>query len=142
MGAGKMNQLSPRAGPRGPWDQALDQLRLWDPAWAESCERMTTNPWRSKVLPRKTVEPVSLAITAASTNLNVDGTRRHIRAALAAGASRDEILMIVKMASLLSIHSCSLGAPILLEEANAAAVTRAARSGPAPGTPACDKIRA
>ena len=74
---------------------------------------MTTNPWSSAVLPRKTAEMISLAINAACTNLNPDGTRRHIRAALAAGATRDEILMLLKMASVMSIHSCSLGAPIL-----------------------------
>jgi len=130
------------SGKTGPWDEAFAQLQHWDPAWAESCERMTTNPWRSGVLPRKTVELISLAVNAASTNLNADGTRRHIRAALAAGASRDEILAIVKMASLLSIHSCSLGAPILLEEAVAAGVKPAARPGPSPATPACNEIRA
>ena len=59
---------------------------------------------------------------AACTNLQADGTHRHIRAALPAGATRDEILMVLKMPSLLSIHSCSLGAPILLEEAKAAGV--------------------
>jgi alkylhydroperoxidase/carboxymuconolactone decarboxylase family protein YurZ len=26
----------------GPWDDALAQLREWDPAWAETCARMTT----------------------------------------------------------------------------------------------------
>lgn len=126
---------------RGPWDQALEQLRLGDPGWAESCERMSNNPWRSGILSRKTVELISLALNAAVTNLNADGTRRHIRAALAAGASRDEILMIVKMATVLSIHSCSLGAPILIEEARGAGVQPAARPGPPPSTPACDRIR-
>jgi alkylhydroperoxidase/carboxymuconolactone decarboxylase family protein YurZ len=102
---------------------------------------MTTNPWRASVLPPKTLELIGIAVNAACTNLNADGTRRHIRAALAAGASRDEILMVVKMASLLSIHSCSLGAPILLEEAKAAGVPPARRSEPQSPTPACDRMR-
>jgi len=50
--------------------------------------------------------------------------------------------MVLKMAALLSIHSCSLGAPILLEEAKAAAAQSAARPGPPPSTPACDRMRA
>jgi hypothetical protein len=66
----------------GPWDTALDQLREWDPRWAETCANMSTNPWASGVLPRKTVELISVAIYVACTNLNADGTRRHIRAAL------------------------------------------------------------
>ena len=57
---------------------------------------MTTNPWSSTVLPRKTVELIGVALNAACTNLNPEGTRRHIRAALRAGASRDEILLVLK----------------------------------------------
>jgi alkylhydroperoxidase/carboxymuconolactone decarboxylase family protein YurZ len=74
----------------GPWDSmALTQLREWDAAWTMYCVRMTTNPWTNAVLPRKFIELVSLALNAACTNLNSDGTRRHIRAALDAGATRD-----------------------------------------------------
>jgi alkylhydroperoxidase/carboxymuconolactone decarboxylase family protein YurZ len=124
----------------GPWDAALAQIREWDPQWADACAKMTTNPWRSAVLPRKIVELISLAINAACTNLNPDGTRRHIRAALEAGATRDEILFVLKAGSLMAIHSCSLGAPILLEEAKAAGVTPT-RKAPA-ATPACDVMRA
>ena len=81
-----------------------------------------------------------MALNAACTNLGPDGTRRHVRDALAAGASRDEILAVLKMASVMAIHSCSLGAPILLEEAKAAGVSPATRAaGP---TPACDRMRA
>lgn len=130
------------ATPTGPWDAALNTLREWDPQWAGTCVKMSANPWTNGVLSRKFVELIGVALNAACTNLNHDGTRRHIRAALDAGASRDEILMVLKMASLLSIHSCSLGAPILLEEAKAAAAQSAARLGPPPSTPACDKIRA
>jgi alkylhydroperoxidase/carboxymuconolactone decarboxylase family protein YurZ len=124
----------------GPWDAALAQIREWDPAWADACAKMTTNPWSSGVLPRKTTELIGLAINAACTNLNPDGTRRHIRAALEAGASRDEIFFVLKAGSLLSIHSCSLGAPILLEEAKAAGVAPTPKTSAA--TPACDAMRA
>lgn len=92
------------------------------------------------MLPRKFAELVAVAINVACTNLNRDGTRRHIRAALDAGASRDEVLTIIKMASVMSIHSCSLGAPILLEEAAAAGKASSANSSVA--TPACDKMKA
>jgi alkylhydroperoxidase/carboxymuconolactone decarboxylase family protein YurZ len=124
----------------GPWDAGLSKLVEWDPAWLSACMKMTTNPWAGGILPRKFVELVSVALNAACTNLNPDGTRRHIRAALEAGATRDEILTILKMASVMSLHSCSLGAPILLEEIKAAAVRPAAR--PSASTPACDKMKA
>lgn len=124
----------------GPWDDwVLAQLREWDPEWGQTCAGMATNPWRSQILPRRLVELVGVAVNAACTNLNADGTRRHIRRALDAGASRDEVLMVLKMAALLAIHVCSLGAPILLEEAKAAGVT--AKSKPT-ASPACDNMKA
>jgi alkylhydroperoxidase/carboxymuconolactone decarboxylase family protein YurZ len=124
----------------GPWEEALATLREWDPLWASTCEQMTTNPWSSGVLPRTTVELIGVALNAACTNLNPEGTRRHIRAALEAGASREEILIVLKMASVLAIHSCSVGAPILLEEANAAGAKPSPKGAVA--TPACDQVRA
>jgi alkylhydroperoxidase/carboxymuconolactone decarboxylase family protein YurZ len=111
-----------------------------DPVWANQCLKMSANPWTSEILPRKTVELVALAWCSACTNLNADGTRRHIRGALEAGATREEILMILKMASLLSIHTCSLAAPILLEEAKAAGAQPTRKQAAA--TPVCDKMRA
>ena len=125
----------------GPWDATLKtNPRSGDPAWADACIKMTTNPWSSGVLPRKTAELISLGINAACTNLNPDGTRRHIRAALEAGATRDEIFFVLKAGSLMSIHLCSLGAPILLEEARAAGATPTRNTSAA--TPACDAMRA
>jgi len=123
----------------GPWDSALETLREWAPTWSTICATMSENPWVNGVLPRKFVELVGVALNAACTSLNPEGTRRHIRGALAAGATRDEIVVILEMASVLSIHSCSLGAPMLLEEARAAGIELAVKSkGP---TPACDWMR-
>jgi len=129
------------AAATGPWDNAaLATFREWEPSWIDQCLKMSADPWTSGVLPRRDVELISLAVNAACTNLSAGGTRRHIRGALEAGATREEILMVLKIASLLSIHTCSLGAPILLEEARAAGV-KLAPKGPA-ATPVCDKMKA
>jgi alkylhydroperoxidase/carboxymuconolactone decarboxylase family protein YurZ len=133
-----MQESRAAANEIGPWDDSLDQLREWDRAWANTCWKMTTNPWVASILPRKLVELIGVAFNAACTNLNPDGTRRHIRAALDAGATRNEILTILKMASVMSIHSCSLGAPILLEEAKAVGATPSKKQA---STPACDKMK-
>jgi len=125
---------------KGPWDAAVDQLLEWDRNWTEACVKMTMNPWDGGVLPKKLIELIGVALNAACTNLNPDGTRRHIRAALAAGASREEILTVLKMASVLAIHSCSLGAPMLLEEAQAAGAQPSPKTAGA--TPAIDKVKA
>ena len=128
--------------PIGPWDDSVpDQLREWDASWTQACLKMSTNSWSNGILPLATVELICIAVNAACTNLQAGGVRRHIRGALAAGATQDEILMVLKMASLLSIYSCSLGAPILLEEAKAAGV-KPARQSARPDTPICDRLRA
>jgi alkylhydroperoxidase/carboxymuconolactone decarboxylase family protein YurZ len=131
---------SPTDPPKGPWDSALDTLREWDPSWADLCFKMSTNPWIHNVLPRKFIELVSVSLNAACTNLNPNGTRHHIRAALEAGATREEVLFVLKCGSVLSIHSCSLAAPIVLEEAKAANVQLTPRANTEP-TPACDAMR-
>ena len=125
----------------GPWDnQALAKFREWDPVFVDQCLKMSNNPWTNDILPRKDIELISVAVNAACTNLSADGTRRHIRGALEAGATREEILMVLKIASLLSIHTVSLGAPILLEEAKAAGVKPTPKA-PAV-TPVCDGMKA
>jgi alkylhydroperoxidase/carboxymuconolactone decarboxylase family protein YurZ len=98
-----------------PWAAALSKLRQWDPSWAERVVKITTNPWTDGVLPAKFIELVIVGLNA---NLSPDGTRRHIRAAIAAGANRQEILFVLKCASVMSIHSVTFGAPILLQEAS------------------------
>ena len=129
----------PRASER--MDLALEKLREWDPDWAEKYLRMSSNPWTNGILPVKLVELISLGLSAACTNLQAVGTRQHIRAALNAGATREEILFVLKCASLMTIHSCSLGAPILLEEA-ATQDIKPVQQANRKSTPACDKMRA
>jgi alkylhydroperoxidase/carboxymuconolactone decarboxylase family protein YurZ len=126
--------------PGNPWGSSLDKLKEWDPKGAELLLRVGTNPWTSGVLPRKEVELLYLALSCACTNLNEAATRRQIRAALDAGATRAEIVGVLNCGVGLAVHSCSLGAPILLEEMKAAGVKPA--GGPKPETPACDAMRA
>ncbi len=125
---------------KGPWSSVLNLLQEWDPQWATACDAMAGSPWRTGVLSPKFIELVSVAINVACTNLNADGTRRHVRRALDAGATRDEVLFVFKCASVMAIHSCSLAAPILLEEAKAAGVRPKAQ--PPVATPAVDKMKA
>ncbi|WDZ81955.1 carboxymuconolactone decarboxylase family protein (plasmid) [Ensifer adhaerens] len=124
----------------GPWEpDAVARLEDWDAAWAGPCRAMSTNAWTNKVLPPRLVELIAVAINVACTNLYPEGSRHHIRAALDTGATPDEILTIIKMASVMSIHSCSLGAPILLEEAKSLEKAPEPRSSVA--TPACDRMK-
>jgi alkylhydroperoxidase/carboxymuconolactone decarboxylase family protein YurZ len=131
-----------------PWVAALSKLREWDPVWAEQAVKMTTNPWTEGVLPTKFIELVSVGLNAVHTSLSPDGTRRHIRAAIAAGANRQEILFVLKCASVMSFHSVTFGAPILLHEASSGSLedfnqVRAKRlQKVAEATPAVEKMKA
>ena len=109
--------------------------------WVELCYMMSTKSTdRFLVLPRKFIELVSVSLNAACTSLNSEGTRHHIRAALEAGATREEILFVLKCGSVLSIHCCSQAAPIVFEEAKAANVKLTPPANTEP-TPACDAMR-
>ncbi len=125
-----------------PGTRLSSKLREWDPALGRDLPHvMTTNPWSGGILPRKLVELIGVMLNAQCTSLNPEGTRRHIRAALAAGATRDEILFVLKCAALGAIHSCSLGAPLLLEQAGEAGVALPRRDAGG-ATPFCDRMKA
>ena len=57
---------------------------------------MVNNTWTTGVLPVKWIELTCIALNTVSTHRNEPGVRRHARAALAAGATRDEILDALK----------------------------------------------
>ena len=52
-------------------------------------------------------------------HLSVFGLRQHIRNALAHGATKEDVLEVIELASLLGLHACTVGVPILVEEAAA-----------------------
>jgi len=55
-------------------------------------------------------------MNAACTDLNPEGTRRHVKGALKAGATRDEIMEVLKICVAQGVQACNLGVPILAEE--------------------------
>jgi len=102
----------------GPWDEmALRKMEEWDPEWAESCMKMSSNPWKNGVLSRKLIELICIGLNAAGANLNADGIQRHIRAALDAGATRAEILFIIRCATVMAVHSCHAWTSEVLKQA-------------------------
>lgn len=100
----------------GRWNPVWEQLAAWDPEWFALFSRMGASPWTNGILPDKTIEFLCIAGDAACTHMYAPGVRRHIRAALDLGATREEILEVLKLTSALGIHACNLGVPILAEE--------------------------
>jgi alkylhydroperoxidase/carboxymuconolactone decarboxylase family protein YurZ len=78
------------------------------------------------VMPAKDIELLSIALDASFTHMYAPGTRRHIRHALKAGATVEEIFEVLKLCVSQGVQACNLGVPILNEEL-------ARRSGPRQG---------
>jgi alkylhydroperoxidase/carboxymuconolactone decarboxylase family protein YurZ len=102
---------------------------------------MTNNPWTTGVLPVKWIELICIALNAACTHMNKAGLRRHIRAALDAGATGEEIRETFKGVSVLGIHSVAITLPILFEEAEQAGVQSASNPRHAVHTPVIDQMK-
>jgi alkylhydroperoxidase/carboxymuconolactone decarboxylase family protein YurZ len=101
---------------------------------------MAGNPFVDGALSLKEAELISVGLSAAITNMDAAALRRHIQKALTAGASLLEILEVLKMAAMLALHSMSLGAPMLIEEARAAGLSESAPA--TQPTPFCNKMKA
>ena len=122
MNATRKRRARPAA--TGNWNPEWESFARLDPAWAEKAVSMSIAPTVSGVLDAKTVEFIGIAVNAAGSRLNGQGVRRHIRRALALGASKQEITAVLQLASMAGLQSMFLGAPILLEELEGAAPTR------------------
>jgi alkylhydroperoxidase/carboxymuconolactone decarboxylase family protein YurZ len=104
----------------GNWNPAWEPFAKLDPAWTEKVIAMAIAPAVSGALDAKTIELIGIALDASCTHMYAPGVRRHIQRALKAGATREEITAVLQLASLQGLHSMCLGAPILLEELEAA----------------------
>ncbi len=61
----------------------------------------------------KKTELLSIAFDASYTHMYAPGTRRHIRGALAAGATVEEIMEVLKLCLVQGVEACNLGMSIL-----------------------------
>lgn len=101
---------------KGDWNPLWDQLRDLDPEFMEAYLAFRSVPQRNGPLPQKYKELILIAINAATTHLYGPGVRRHMRNAIAHGATREEILEAIQLTTVMGIHSCNLAVPILMEE--------------------------
>lgn len=112
----------------GNWNPDWEPFAKLDPAWTEKAIAMAIAPAVEGVLDAKTIELIGIALDVSCTHLYAPGVRRHIRRALKAGATREEITAVFQIASLQGLHSMCVGAPILLEELEASKPPKASSS--------------
>ncbi|GAA5161502.1 MULTISPECIES: carboxymuconolactone decarboxylase family protein [Amycolatopsis] len=101
---------------RGYWNQFWEGLLSLDQEFFEAYLNFSAVPWRKGVLEPKVRELIYTAIDASTTHLYEPGLRQHIRNALGYGATKEEIMEVLELTSVLGIHTCTLGVPVLMEE--------------------------
>lgn len=104
---------------KGDWNPLWDQFKAFDPDFLEAYLAFRSVPQTRGPLDQKYKELILIAVNAATTHLYGPGVRRHIRNALDAGASAEEILETIQLTAVIGIHSCNLALPILSEELKA-----------------------
>jgi alkylhydroperoxidase/carboxymuconolactone decarboxylase family protein YurZ len=103
---------------RGYWHSFWDEMLELDPELFEAYTDFSSVPWRTGTLEPKIKEFVYIAFDTAATHLYVKGLRQHIENAVDYGATPQEILEVMEIASVLGIHAATSAAPILAEELN------------------------
>jgi alkylhydroperoxidase/carboxymuconolactone decarboxylase family protein YurZ len=101
---------------RGYWNAFWDEMLILDPEFFAAYTQFSSVPWVSGTLEPKIKELIYTAFDVSATHLYVSGLRQHIRNALDYGATREEVLEVIELASVIGIHSCTVGVPILVEE--------------------------
>lgn len=110
---------------RGYWSPLWDNVLQLDPDFFESYLNFSSVPWRNGELDPKTKEFIYIAIDASTTHLYEPGLRLHIRNAINYGATRSEVMEVLELVSVLGIHACTMGVPVLVEEFDRAEAAKA-----------------
>jgi alkylhydroperoxidase/carboxymuconolactone decarboxylase family protein YurZ len=100
----------------GQWNTAWDPFVRLDPEWTDQFIATGADIYGNDALSIKEIELLSIALDATYTHMYGPGIRRHIKGALQAGASVEEIMEILKLCVAHGVQACNLGVPILAEE--------------------------
>jgi alkylhydroperoxidase/carboxymuconolactone decarboxylase family protein YurZ len=100
----------------GCWNDVWDELLHLDEDFFEVYSNFISVPWKTGVLEPKIKELINIAISSSPTHLSAPATRIHIQNALRLGATREEILEVLKIVSILGMHTCAVGIPLMAEQ--------------------------
>lgn len=119
--------------------KACAAIRQLDPTWHESLRALEAATLRGPLSP-KIARLVWLAIHASITSLDREKVRECIRGAVGSGASKEEILAVLQLCTVLGIHAMAVAVPILKESLEAHRSRIESLSGAA-ATPAIDQLK-
>ncbi|RNF39792.1 carboxymuconolactone decarboxylase family protein [Planococcus salinus] len=99
----------------GYWNDGLEELLQLDEDFFGVYVNFISIPWKTGSLQPKVKELINIAISSSPTHLSMPATRIHIRNALRLGASKEEITEVLETVSILGVHTCSVGIPLMEE---------------------------
>ena len=104
------------SGAVGQWNTAWDPFFALDPVWTDEFFASAIPIYRSGTMSPKEIELLSIARDASFTHMYAPGVRRHVKAALEAGATMEEIMAVLELCVAHGVQACNRGVPILAEE--------------------------
>ena len=100
----------------GQWNVAWDPFYDIDPAWTEAFIACGLPVYSGTVFEPKLAELLSIAFDVSYTHMYAPGVRRHIKAALAHGASVEEVMDVFKICVAQGVQASNMAIPILADE--------------------------
>lgn len=100
---------------RGYWSRGWDPLLELAPEYFEAYAKLSSAPWLHGTLSPKVKEFIYIAINSSTTHMYEPGLRIHIRNALRHGATKEEIMEVYMLTSVLGIHTITTGVPQLIQ---------------------------
>jgi alkylhydroperoxidase/carboxymuconolactone decarboxylase family protein YurZ len=97
----------------GHWPAALSPLEDSCPGFVLAYLDFAGNAYERGPLEPKVKALVSLALDASVTHLYMPGIRRHCRDALRFGATKEELVEVLQLVSVIGVHACVIGMPAL-----------------------------
>jgi len=99
----------------GHWDDGCEAMLRLDASAFDSYAGYIRAAWQTRALDPVTRELVGIAVHASTTLLHGPGIQMHMRRALALGATQKQITEVLQLTSVIGIHTCSIGVPLLME---------------------------
>lgn len=101
---------------RGYWHEFWDEILELDPEMFGAYTDFSSVSWDTGSLEPKVKEFIYTAFDCAATHLYVKGWRAHMDNALGYGATAEELLEVMEIASVMGMQSALMAMPLLREE--------------------------
>ena len=100
----------------GYWNSTLNYLFEKDPEFFEIYKRFISTPYKNNVIDAKSRELILVALSSSPTSLCKETLELHMKNAVSQGATEKEILEVLKLVSVLGVHTCAVSVPSLVDE--------------------------